>query len=73
LEVCIEREAKRKETYQAPKQIYTLAREGKAPTVPGVGQPYEPPLNPEIALGTTKCTPEECAQEILETILERFH
>jgi len=72
LEVCIKREAKRGKTYQAPKQIYVKALEGKAPTVPGIGQPYEPPLNPEITLDTTKHNPEECAQKILKTILERF-
>lgn len=73
LEVCVEREAKRGKTYQAPKQIYTRAQKGRAPTVPGMGQPYEPPLNPEIILDTTKYTPEECAQKILETILKGFH
>lgn len=72
-EVCVQREAKRGKTYQAPKQIYTRAQEGKAPTVPGIGQPYEPPLNPEITLDTTKCTPEDCAQKILETLFKRLH
>jgi adenylylsulfate kinase len=69
LEVCMEREAKRGKTYQAPKQIYAKALEGKAPTVPGIGEPYEPSLNPEITIDTTKYTPEECAQKILNLIL----
>lgn len=69
LEVCIEREAKRGKTYQAPKQIYAKALKGKALTVPGIGQPYEPPLNPEITIDTTKYTPKECAQKILNLIL----
>ena len=72
LNVCIRRETKRGKTYQAPKQIYKRALEGKAPTVPGVGQPYEPPLNPEITINTTKNTPEQAAQKILEAILKRF-
>ncbi|MEM2117648.1 MAG: adenylyl-sulfate kinase [Candidatus Bathyarchaeia archaeon] len=72
LEVCMKRETKRGKTYQAPKQIYAKALKGKAPTVPGIGQPYEPPLNPEITLDTTKHNPEECAQKMLKTILERF-
>jgi len=72
IEVCMEREAKRRETYHAPKEIYSKALEGKAPTVPGIGQPYEPPLNPEIRINTAKCTPEECARKILETLL-RFY
>jgi adenylylsulfate kinase len=73
IEVCMKREAGRKETRQAPKQIYAKALEGKAPTVPGVGQPYEAPINPEITLDTTKDNPEECAQKIFEVILQRFH
>jgi len=75
LEVCIQRETKRGKTYQAPKQIYASALEGKAPTVPGIGQPYEPPLHPEITINTTQNTPEQAAQIILSTILkgrERF-
>jgi len=73
LEVCIQRESKRGKTYGAPKQIYTKALEGKASTVPGIGQPYEPPLSPEITLDTVEYTPEECAQKILETVIKRFH
>jgi len=70
LEVCIQRETKRGKTYKAPKQIYKKAQQGKAPTVPGIGQPYQPPLNPEITIDTTKYAPEECAQKILSLILK---
>jgi len=69
MEICIEREARRGKTYEAPKQIYSKALEGKAPTVPGVGQPYEQPLKPEITIDTTKNTPEQSAQKILDVIL----
>jgi len=72
LEVCMEREAKREKIHHAPKHIYIRALKGEAPTVPGVGQPYEPPLNPEITIDTTKYTPEECAQKIMEIILKRY-
>ena len=72
LEVCIQRETKRGKTYQAPKQIYKRAQQGKAPTVPGIGQPYQPPLNPEIKINTTKRTPEQAAQKILETIIKHY-
>lgn len=68
LEVCMQREAERTKTHRAPRQIYERAEKGKAPTVPGVGQPYEPPYNPEITLDTTKCSPVECAQKVLEKI-----
>lgn len=73
LEVCVEREAKRGKTFQAPKLIYAKALEGKAPTVPGVGQPYEPPLNPEITINTTQNTPEQVAEQILERLLENYY
>ena len=73
LKVCIERETKRRKNHQAPKQIYKRAQEGKAPTVPGIGQPYQPPQNPEITINTTKHTPKECAQKILEAILQQQH
>jgi adenylylsulfate kinase len=68
LEVCTEREAQRGKTYHAPKQIYAKALQGKAPTVPGIGQPYEPPLNPEIKIDTVQCTPEQAAKKILKLL-----
>ena len=73
LDVCMEREAKRKITHQAPKRIYAGAKEGNAPTVPGVGQPYELPINPELAIDTSKCTPVESAHRIFEFLIECFH
>jgi adenylylsulfate kinase len=72
LEICMQREAKRRRTYHAPKQIYDRARKGQASTVPGVGQPYEPPLNPEITIDTTTCTADESAEKILKAVLRRF-
>jgi len=72
LEICIQRETKRQKTHQAPKQIYTKAQKGKAPTVPGIGQPYQPPLDPEITINTTKNTPEQAAQKILDIILQLY-
>jgi adenylylsulfate kinase len=73
LEVCIQRETKRAKSYQAPKQIYKRAVKGEAPTVPGIGQPYEQPLNPEITIKTTKCVPKQCAQKIIEAIFKCYH
>jgi len=73
LEVCIQREAERGKTHRAPKQIYTKALEGKAPTVPGIGQPYELPLNPEINVDSTRYTPEQVAQKILQRLLEKYY
>jgi len=70
LKVCMKREAERSETHHAPKNIYARAMRGEASTVPGIGQPYEPPLNPEIELDAAKLTPGECAQRILQRISE---
>jgi len=72
LKVCMEREARRGKTYHAPKQIYTSALKGKAPTVPGIGQPYESPLKPEITINTTENTPEQAAKKIVEILLEKY-
>ncbi|MGD6933055.1 MAG: adenylyl-sulfate kinase [Candidatus Bathyarchaeia archaeon] len=69
LEVCMKREAERKETYNAPKQIYQKAMQNKtASTVPGVGQPYEEPLNPDVVVKNFELTPQESAQQIFEVI-----
>jgi adenylylsulfate kinase len=69
LEVCMERESQRGKTYMAPKQIYPKAMQGKAPTVPGIGQPYEGPLNPEMTVDTTKCSPQKTAQRIMQLLV----
>lgn len=72
LEVCIQRETSRRETHQAPKQIYTRAKRSEAPTVPGIGQPYEPPPTPEISVDTTRYTPKQAAQMIFQSLREVF-
>ncbi|MDR2203693.1 MAG: adenylyl-sulfate kinase [Nitrososphaerota archaeon] len=68
LDVCIQREVERKETYNAPAQIYQKAMQNKSSTVPGVGQPYEVPLNPEVVVKNFILTPQEAAQQIYKTI-----
>jgi adenylylsulfate kinase len=69
LRICKEREAGRVKTHHAPMRIYDRAIEGKAQNVPGMGQPYEPPLSPELTIDTTRCSPPECARKALEKIL----
>jgi adenylylsulfate kinase len=73
LDVCAEREAKRRKTYLAPKRIYAKALEGEAPTVPGIGQPYEPPLSPEVTIDTTRHTAEQSALRIVQKLLQHFY
>ncbi len=62
LEVCIERDRK---------GLYKAAFSGKAPNLPGVGAPYEPPERPEVVVETDKMSPEECAEAILKALKER--
>ena len=72
LEICIQRETQRGKTFYAPRKIYERALKGESSTVPGVGAPYEEPLNPEITVDSFTQTPEECARKIAEKILEKF-
>ena len=72
LKVCMERETKRGKTFQAPKDIYKRAIKGEAPTVPGIGAPYEAPLHPEVIVDSEKLSPEECAQDIYRKIAKTF-
>jgi adenylylsulfate kinase len=72
LEICIERESKRIKTFEAPKNIYKKALSRESLTVPGLGAPYEEPLNPEVIVESNKLSPNECAEIIFKAIVERF-
>lgn len=73
LEVCIKRESKRGiNFYDAPGEIYNKALRGESKTVPGLGSPYEEPLNPEVTVDSDKMSPEECVEKIFEAIKEKF-
>ena len=72
LEVCIQRETGRKEYAYAPKVIYKKAFTGESATVPGMGAPYEEPLQPEVTVDSDKLDPSECAQRILEALMKVF-
>jgi adenylylsulfate kinase-like enzyme len=39
--------------------------------VPGLQEPYEPPLHPELVIDTTQQTPEEAAMRVLEALQSR--
>ncbi|MBB5710529.1 sulfate adenylyltransferase subunit CysN [Sphingomonas xinjiangensis] len=51
------------------KGLYKKARAGEIAHFTGISSPYEPPLNPEIRIDTTRCTPEEAAERIVEEIM----
>ncbi|HBY93257.1 MAG TPA: adenylyl-sulfate kinase [Chloroflexi bacterium] len=59
LDICQERD---------PKGIYTLARTGRAATVPGVGVAYERPLASEAVVDTGRLAPAEAAVSVLEQL-----
>jgi adenylylsulfate kinase len=56
LEVCIQRD---------PKGIYRKGLSGEAPHVPGIGEEYEAPENPEFVFHGERGDPEDAARRIV--------
>ena len=54
-----------------PKGLYKKARRGDLKNFTGIDSPYETPDRPEIRIDTTKLTPEEAAQSIVDHLRER--
>jgi bifunctional enzyme CysN/CysC len=52
------------------KGLYKKARAGELKNFTGVDSPYEPPEAPEIHVDTTKVSPEEAAELIVDKLLE---
>jgi adenylylsulfate kinase len=59
LEICMKREKNRLEKFSAPDNIYDKALGGSP--VPGIGAPYEPPLNPELTVDSSAMSIQEIA------------
>jgi bifunctional enzyme CysN/CysC len=53
------------------KGLYAKARAGELKNFTGIDSPYEPPQDPEIRIDTTKLSPEEAADAIVEKLLSR--
>ncbi len=53
------------------KGIYAKARRGEIKGLTGVDDPYEEPLNPELRLTTTDCSPEDNARKIMSYLVDR--
>jgi adenylylsulfate kinase len=62
LEVCMQRDKK---------GTYRRGLEGKSATVPGLQEPYEAPLLPDLAIDTTVVSPDKAADQILALIRSR--
>ena len=63
LELAIQRD--RKGTYQR-------GQRGESSTVPGLQDPYEAPINPEVRIDTTKVKADEAAEMILNIVRNRL-
>lgn len=62
IEVCEQRDVK---------GMYKKARAGEIPNFTGVNDPYEEPLNPEIALHTDQESPDESAARVIRYLEEK--
>lgn len=62
LEICEARD---------PKGLYKKARAGEIRGFTGIDAPYEPPLNPEIHLLSGEWDVDQCAQAVVDALIER--
>jgi adenylylsulfate kinase len=62
LNVCMERDKK---------GTYHKGVRGESSTVPGLQEPYEAPLNPDLRVDSTRTTPEAAADGILSVVTQR--
>jgi sulfate adenylyltransferase len=61
IDVCEQRDVK---------GLYAKARAGQIKGFTGVDDPYEPPLNPEVTLDTSKLSVQECVDTIIDRLTE---
>jgi len=54
------------------KGTYQRGRRGESMTVPGLQDPYEAPLNPEVRINTAKLSAKDAAGKVLEIAKEKF-
>lgn len=54
-----------------PKGLYKKARNEEIKNFTGISAPYEAPDNPEIVVDSEKFTIEECAQQIINYLIEK--
>jgi adenylylsulfate kinase len=62
LEICVSRD---------PKGIYQAGREGRAKIVPGLQQPYEAPVKPDVVVHGESEMPETAAERIVSKLIEK--
>ena len=54
-----------------PKGLYAKARAGEITGFTGIDSPYEPPLDPEVRLDTSRLTPEAAVERIVAELERR--
>ncbi len=54
------------------KGTYQRGQRGETSTVPGLQDPYEAPLNPEVKIDTTRFSAKEAAETIFELVRNKF-
>ena len=54
------------------KGLYKKAREGQLKNFTGIDSPYERPETPEIRIDTTRTSPEDAAELIVERLLGQW-
>ncbi len=52
-----------------PKGLYKKMRRGELKNFTGIDSPYEAPENPEIHINTTKLTPEQAVEHIVNYLM----
>ena len=63
LELCLQRDSK---------GTYKRGQRGESSTVPGLQEPYEAPVNPEVRIDTTKLSAEVAAGKVLDLVKTTF-
>ena len=64
LDACMQRDFK---------GTYKRGQRGESTTVPGLQEPYEAPLHPDLTVDTTKVQAQEAAQKIMALVTQRVH
>ncbi len=55
------------------KGTYQRGQRGESATVPGLQDPYEAPVHPEVVIDTTKLSANDAARKVLEVVKEKFN
>ena len=63
LEICMQRDYK---------GTYQRGQRGESSTVPGLQEPYEAPLHPELMVDTTQLSAKDAAGKVMELVKAKF-